>query len=135
MTYPPGLGDRDENAKARFLKEAITKTDLGLHAISRVSDQDGYQALINALNSSWSDLAQHRQKRNSSVRPTSSTNYPQTRKSVWGPDPTDKIYHDTLFAGQSRYGRDPRTLKGHHQCIANRRSRKDEPKALTRCFN
>lgn len=51
---------RNEEVKIIFLKEAIGETDWGLRAIARVTENDSYQYLINALNSPLRVLTRQR---------------------------------------------------------------------------
>lgn len=102
--------DRDEEAKVRFLREAVRGTEWGLRATSHVTDKYSYQSNISAMNTSLRDLALFKKACNKENNDTGQSQF--MRKSLWRQEKRcEEAVRDTLYQGQGRYGRNPRHIE------------------------
>lgn len=99
------LENRDEEAKVRFLLEAVRETEWGIRYTSHVTDINSYQGHISAMNTSHRDLALFRRANN---KENDSGQHQYMRKSLFKTDDRKQQEdRDTLYAWQGRYGLHP----------------------------
>lgn len=121
---------QDDEAKVRFLRTAVMGSKFGLRAISRLPPEPSFSRLLNALTTSLRELDLHIARTN--ARPGERTEQPSGgyRKSFWKFHKVSPAGAETLFAGQSRYGRDLQEVRHTNYRVREVEGHSEVPRPL-----